>query len=80
MIIHDKYQPRLLDCEAKEGYLNWSLNFFTDLGTIQSPYVGASHFGKSIESTGVERASEVVGSQSKHPVYIDRIPLCSGQL
>jgi chloramphenicol O-acetyltransferase type A len=39
MIIHDKYQPRFLDCEAKEGHLNWSLNFFTDLGTIQSPYV-----------------------------------------
>jgi chloramphenicol O-acetyltransferase type A len=39
MIIDDKYQPRLLDGEVKEGYLNWSLNFFTDPGAIQSPYV-----------------------------------------
>jgi chloramphenicol O-acetyltransferase type A len=39
MIIHDKYQPRILEWEAKEGYLNWSLNFFTDSGVIQCPYV-----------------------------------------
>jgi chloramphenicol O-acetyltransferase type A len=39
MIIPGKYQPRLIDNEVKEGYLNWSLNFFTDPGVIQSPYV-----------------------------------------
>jgi chloramphenicol O-acetyltransferase len=39
MIIPSKYQPRLIDNEVKEGYLNWSLNFFTDSNAIQSPYV-----------------------------------------
>ncbi|MBN3926022.1 CatA-like O-acetyltransferase [Nostoc sp. NMS4] len=39
MIIPIKYQPRLLDDKAKEGYLNWSLDFFTDANVIQVPCI-----------------------------------------
>ncbi|MEH1962459.1 MAG: CatA-like O-acetyltransferase [Nostoc sp.] len=39
MIISIKYQPRLLDDKAKEGYLNWSLDFFTDPNAIQVPCI-----------------------------------------
>ncbi|MCC5632968.1 hypothetical protein LC613_36145 [Nostoc sphaeroides CHAB 2801] len=39
MSISIKYQPRLLDDKAKEGYLNWSLDFFTDPNAIQVPCI-----------------------------------------
>jgi chloramphenicol O-acetyltransferase type A len=39
MSIPSKYQPRLLEEAVKEGYLNWSLDFFTDPQTIPVPYV-----------------------------------------
>ncbi|OUL21799.1 CatA-like O-acetyltransferase [Nostoc sp. 106C] len=39
MIIPNQYQSRLLDDKAKEGYLNWSLDFFTDPNVIQVPCV-----------------------------------------
>ena len=39
MIIPSQYQPRLLDEKAKEGYLNWSLDFFTNPNVIQVPCV-----------------------------------------
>jgi hypothetical protein len=41
---------------------------------------GASHFGESNESRGVERASEVIASEGKHGIDISRIPLRPGQL
>jgi chloramphenicol O-acetyltransferase type A len=39
MIIPSEYQPRLLDNSAKEGYLDWSLDFFTNPDISQVPYV-----------------------------------------
>lgn len=39
MSIPSQYQPRVLDEKDKEGYLNWSLDFFTDVNVIQSPYL-----------------------------------------
>ena len=39
MSIPSQYQPRILDEKTKEGYLNWSLDFFTDANVIQSPYL-----------------------------------------
>lgn len=39
MPIPSKYQPRVLDEKTKEGYLNWSLDFFTNVNVIQSPYL-----------------------------------------
>jgi hypothetical protein len=41
---------------------------------------GASHFGESIESRGVERATEVIASERKHEIDIFWIPLRPGQL
>jgi hypothetical protein len=42
--------------------------------------LGASHFGESIESRGVERATEVIASERKHEIDIFWIPLRPGQL
>lgn len=39
MKIPDKYQPRLLAESEKEGYLNWSLNFFTTTDIYQNPSI-----------------------------------------
>jgi chloramphenicol O-acetyltransferase type A len=39
MIIPNEYQPRLLDEKTKEGYLNWSLDFFTDPNIVQVPCI-----------------------------------------
>ncbi len=39
MSIPSKYQPRLLDEAAKKGYLNWSLDFFTNPQAVPVPYV-----------------------------------------
>lgn len=39
MIIPEKYQPRLITEAEKEGYLNWSLNFFTNPNILQNPYI-----------------------------------------
>ena len=39
MIIPEKYQPRLLTESEKEGYLNWSLNFFTTTDIMQNPSI-----------------------------------------
>jgi chloramphenicol O-acetyltransferase type A len=39
VIIPSQYQPRLLDEKAKEGYLNWSLDFFTDPNVFQVPSI-----------------------------------------
>jgi chloramphenicol O-acetyltransferase type A len=39
MIIPSQYQPRLLDEETKEGYLNWSLDFFTNSNVLQVPCI-----------------------------------------
>jgi chloramphenicol O-acetyltransferase type A len=37
MIIKSQYQPRLLTEQEKQGYLNWSLDFFTDPNILQVP-------------------------------------------
>lgn len=39
MIIPSEYQPRLLEEKVKEGYLNWSLDFFTDPNVFQVPCI-----------------------------------------
>jgi chloramphenicol O-acetyltransferase type A len=39
MIIPSEYRPKLLDDAAKEGYLSWSLDFFTNPDVIQVPYL-----------------------------------------
>jgi chloramphenicol O-acetyltransferase len=39
IIIPPQYQPRLLTQGEREGYLDWSLNFFTDPSLFQIPYL-----------------------------------------
>ncbi|MBL1209658.1 CatA-like O-acetyltransferase [Geminocystis sp. GBBB08] len=39
IIIPEKYQPRLLNEIDKEGYLNWSLDFFTKNDILQNPSI-----------------------------------------
>jgi chloramphenicol O-acetyltransferase len=39
MEIPVRYQPRLLTPEEKAGYLDWSLDFFTDDRLLQIPYI-----------------------------------------
>lgn len=39
MLIPAKYESQLLDNKTKEGYLNWSLDFFTNPSILQVPYV-----------------------------------------
>ena len=39
MSIPDKYSPELIDARTKEGWLNWSLDFFTDPSILQVPYL-----------------------------------------
>ncbi len=39
MVIPLKYEPKLLTEKEKEGYLNWSLDFFTNQDILQIPYV-----------------------------------------
>ncbi|MBE9174344.1 hypothetical protein IQ225_01600 [Synechocystis salina LEGE 06155] len=39
MAIPPRYQPRLLTAEEREGYLDWSLDFFTDDRLLQIPYI-----------------------------------------
>ncbi|MBE9194567.1 hypothetical protein IQ219_04365, partial [Synechocystis sp. LEGE 06083] len=39
MEIPVRYQPRLLTPEEREGYLDWSLDFFTDDHLLQIPYI-----------------------------------------
>ncbi|MFM1841417.1 MAG: hypothetical protein RLZZ490_148 [Cyanobacteriota bacterium] len=34
-----QYQPRLLTAVEREGYLDWSLAFFTDQSLLQIPYI-----------------------------------------
>ncbi|MGK7902865.1 MAG: CatA-like O-acetyltransferase [Hormoscilla sp.] len=37
--IPSQYKPRVLDLKTQEGWLNWSLDFFTNPNIIQSPYL-----------------------------------------
>lgn len=39
MEIPHQYQPRLITPELREGYLDWSLDFFTDASLLQIPYI-----------------------------------------
>lgn len=39
MEIPVRYQPRLLTPEERAGYLDWSLDFFTDDRLLQIPYI-----------------------------------------
>ena len=39
MSIPAKYEPELIDAKSKEGWLNWSLDFFTDPNVWQMPYL-----------------------------------------
>lgn len=39
MLISEKYKPRLLTEKEKEGYFNWSLDFFTKKDVWQNPTI-----------------------------------------
>ncbi len=39
MLISEDYSTRLLTSEEREGWLNWSLDFFTEDPALQKPYV-----------------------------------------
>lgn len=39
MLIPAKYEPQLIDAKTQEGWLKWSLDFFTDPNVLQVPYL-----------------------------------------
>lgn len=39
MPIPAKYEPELMDSRSKEGWFEWSLDFFTDPNVLQVPYL-----------------------------------------
>ena len=37
ILIPSEYEPKLLEEKEKEGYLSWSLDFFTKTDILQTP-------------------------------------------
>ncbi len=57
-----QYQPRLLTAVEREGYLDWSLAFFTDQSLLQIPYIDITLQLDVTQSYQVYQAHKTQGS------------------
>ena len=62
MSIPAKYEPELIDAKTKQGWLNWSLNFFTDPNILQVPYLDITIQLDVTEAYAAYNANQVPGS------------------
>ncbi len=62
MSIPDKYEPELIDARTKQGWLNWSLDFFCDPNILQVPYLDITIQLDVTEAYAAYKANRVPGS------------------
>ena len=62
MSIPAKYEPELIDAQTKQGWLNWSLDFFTDPNILQVPYLDITIQLDVTEAYAAYKANPVPGA------------------